>query len=283
MKKVFCLILFIGSSLISFSQKKLGLTEYVANTTIGIQANGKKIVNGTAFFFVFETNKGLVPSVITSKHLLEDAESITFFFLEENANRFPQYGRTQQITIKRSDLAVINHPDAQLDLVVIPVTSIITYFSNKKILISYHPLSETVIAKDSMMKTLNPVENVFLIGYPAEIKKELEGTPLIKKGITATPLFIDFDKKKEFLIDIAAYNGSGGAPVFVYQNSNSDRNDQRMEGQRILLAGISTATWTKGFAERIYPDDRRDQENTSIIIKAERILEFKKVLNEIKK
>jgi hypothetical protein len=283
MKKITCLILSIGVSLVSFSQKKLGLTEYVTNTTIGIQANGKKPVSGTAFFFVFQTKNGSVPSLITSRHLLDDALTVTFFFIESNFAGIPQYGKTQEITINKSDLAVINHPDNDVDLAMIPVTSVLTYFLNKKITISYHPVNESAIPRDSLMKTLNPIENIYLIGYPGGIQKELAGIPFVKKGITATPVFLDFGKKKEFLVDISSYEGSGGAPVFIYQNGNTDRNDQRMDGQRLLLVGVNSATFSKDFRERIYPDDVRciSRENTSVVIKAERILEFKMVLNQM--
>jgi hypothetical protein len=284
MKKIPCLILFVGFYLVSFSQKKLGLTEYVTNTTIGIQANGKKLVSGTAFFFVFQTKNGSVPSLITSRHLLEDAQTVTLSFIESNFAGIPQYGKVQEITVNKTDLVVINHPDNDVDLAMIPVTSVLTYFLNKKITISYHPVNESAIPRDSLMRTLNPVENIYLIGYPGGIQKELSGIPFVKKGITATPVFLDFGKKKEFLVDVPSYEGSGGAPVFIYQNSNTDRNDQRMEGQRLLLVGVNSATFSKDFKERIYPDDPRNisRENTSVVIKAGRILEFKAVLDMIK-
>lgn len=266
MKKLYLFILFIAFSLVSFSQKKLGITEYTTNTTIGIRANGTQTINGTGLFFTFQTTKGAVPSVITSRRLLEDAQSITFFFLESNFAGMPQYGRMQEITLNKPDLVVFNHPDKDVDLSLIPLTGVLTHFINKKITISFHPITENVIARDSLSKTLNPVETVYLVGYPSGSRKELGGTPFVKRGITATPLFADYNQRKEFLIDIPFYDGQLGAPVYIYQNGNVDRNDQRMDGQRILLAGISTSSFTEAGA--------------TVAVKASRILEFKKLLEE---
>ena len=259
--------------------------EYASNTTIGIKVEGKETINGTGFFFVFNTDKVIAPSIITSKHILADAKTITFFFLEADAKNFPLYTKPQQITINKSDLKIIEHPDSSVDLAMIPIVSVLSYFSNKKITISYHALSDDNILKDSAAQRFRPLENVLLVGHPAGLEKELNNTSLTNMGVTATPVFRDHNNKKEFLITIPSYDGAAGAPVYAYQNSNFDRNDVRMDGERILLAGIHTATYSKGFKERIYPEDKKNvlHENVSIVIKAERIREFKRLLNTIVK
>lgn len=278
MKQLFLSILLTTTVLFSFSQKKVGLIEYAANTTVGIRVEGKETINATGFFFVFNTDKGLAPSVITSRHILADAKTITFFFLEADAKNFPLYTKPQQITINKSDLKLIEHPDSSVDLVMIPIVSVLTYFSDKKITISYHALGDDNILKDSAAQIFRPMENVLVVGHPGGLQKELNNASLVNMGVTATPVFLDHNRKKEFLISVPSYDGAAGAPVYIYQNSNFDRNDVRMDGQRILLAGITSATYSKGFKERVYPENKMPQENVSIVIKAERIMEFKKLL-----
>lgn len=287
MKRIAVSLLFVLAFTPSlFSQKQLGMFEFLTNTTVRIEASDvNNIKNGTGFFFLFETNNGNLPSIVTNKHLLENAVNITVFFLEATANGLPAYGKTQHITLKRSDIVIFDHPDATVDLAIIPVASILNYLTRQKIAISYRTLSQSIIPKDTVVNSLRPIEDVYMIGYPAVLQKELNGTPLVKKGITATPFYLDHNKRKEFLTDITGYNGCGGSPVIIYQTNNNDRYDERMDGQRMMLAGIATATYTKDFAERIYFDEitKGANEPVSIIIKSQRLLDFIPVLNNLKK
>lgn len=263
-------------TLASFAQRKIGLMEYTTNSTVRLEVVGKNTHNGTGLLFVFETAGGRVPSLITARHLLDDAQTISFYFLEADANNAVQYNKPQQITIAKSDLKIINHPDKDVDLVMIPIVSILSYFSKKNITISYHPLTENTIPNDSVLNRFTTVEDVLMVGHPAALHKTLNHVALVKQGTTATPAFLDVTGKKELLINIATYDGASGAPVFAYQRNNIDRFDLRMDGQRMLLLGINTATYTKGYQEKVYPENNMATEDVGVVIKSTRILDFKK-------
>ena len=300
MKKAILLLLFVGGSFHSaFSQKKLGVLEYAYTATIKIETedsvvkrDGKEMAygeNGTGFFYVFQTNKGAVPVIVTNRHVIQSAATVTLYFLEANGENQPVYNKQQKITLKRENLPIFYHPDNTVDLAIIPINQVLAYFEKQKIRISYNPLNETIIPKDSVFNSTVPMEELFLLSHPVGLESELHGLPLISKGNTATPLFLDHAARKEFLAQLPVYEGNAGAPVIVYQSNNITRTDEQMSGHRIILAGIYAATYTKGFRARTvppghYPADatKPEYENVGIIIKSQRLRDFIKLLNELK-
>ena len=57
-------------------------------------------------------------------------------------------------------------------------------------------------------------EEIVFIGYPSGLRDEHNSTPLIRRGITASPIWNDFGNDPIFLIDAGVYPGSSGSPVF---------------------------------------------------------------------
>lgn len=300
MKKITCLVLcIVAFTQALLSQKKLGMLEFLYNATVKIQTvdsivkrGGKDIsygANATGFFFTFETDKGSVPSIVTSKTVIHSAVTLNFFFLEADKSGLPVYGKQTMVTLKRAALPIFYHPDPSVDLAIIPVNPIMEQLQKQKISISYHPLGENVIPTETIVNTFNPAEDLYMISSPVGLEKELNSLPIFSKGSTATSLFLDHNGRKEFLAEIPVYNGSTGAPVMISQSNNNTRYDEQMTGQRILLGGILSGTYTKGFRERIilkgsYPTDEIiSHENIGIVIKAQRLLEFKKLLSSLKK
>ena len=63
--------------------------------------------------------------------------------------------------------------------------------------------------------------------------------PIVRKGITATSLQLDFNNEPKFLIDAAIYGGSSGSPVYIFnQGSYSPANGGLVAGTRLKLIGI---------------------------------------------
>lgn len=273
--------------------------EYLYNTTVKIltvdsivKKEGVSVSygsNGTGFFFTFETSKGNVPAIVTSRSIVGAAESLSFYFLESDKTGTPIYSKQSMVTLKRSVLPIFYHPDPSVDLAIIPVNPIIENLQKQKITVSYHSLNESVIPTDSLTGTFNPTEDLYMISNPKGLAQELNSLPVMSKGTTATPLFLDHYKRREFLAEIPIYEGSTGAPVIAYQGNNNTRNDEPMTGHRVLLVGILSATYTKDFQQRIvlkgsYPKEQMiAHENMGVVIKAQRLLEFKNLLSNLKK
>ncbi len=277
------------------------MLEYLVNTTIKIQTidsialvNNKEVsfgAEGTGFFFLFQTEKGKVPAIVTTKSLLQHAISISFLFLEADKDNVPLYDKQQKVTIQKAALPIFYHPNNSVDLVVIPINPLLDYFNNKKINISYHTLDDTVVPDDSIMQTLNVIEDVYMIGHPVGLGAELNGRPVVTKGVTATPMFFDHNNQKEFLLSIPEYDGADGAPILLYQSNYSNRFDApRKLMQRVFLVGINYATYTKGFKEKLAPlsvhaipystvtETPAVYEDMGIILKPQWLFDFRKIL-----
>jgi hypothetical protein len=303
-KKLF-LILFVSMPVVFvYAQKKLGMLEYLANTTVKIQTvdsiagPGDKMVSyggeGTGFFYLFQTVQGNVPAIVTTKRMVENAITISFTFLEADNNGMPSYDKQQLVTVKKTELPILYHPEKNVDLVVIPINPLLEYFSRKKININYRTLDDSVIPTDSVMQTLNVFEDLYMLGHPSGISAALAGKPLLRKGVTGTALYLDHDHQKEFLGSITLYDGDAGAPLLIYQNNFSNRYDgPRTGSDRVFLVGINYASYTKNFGEKAIPrsthiipgkaDATVVYENISIAVKAQKLFDFKKILGELKK
>ena len=286
-------------------KKSLGMIEYLVNAAVKIQTvdsvvmrDGKEVPYGgyaTGLFFLLESKKGKVPTIITTKTAIASAQSVTFFFLDADTAGLPVYGNLRPVTIARNELAILFHPEAEVDLAMILINPILDYLQKQKIKISYHNLDESLIPNDSVMNTLNVIDDLLMIGHPAGVRPELNGVPFVKKGVSATPMFLDYQQKKEFIADIPVYDGSSGAPVVLYLPLNhSNRFDQRTPRQNVLLVGINYAALSGGYRQKTIPrlahllsgpeqEPAEKMFDAAIIIKSQKILDFKKLLEPLKK
>lgn len=306
MKKIcyLSLVLLLPAIAQSQTKNKLGMLEYLVNATVKIQTvdsvvkqDGKEVLYGgysTGFFFLLDTRNGKVPSIITTRTAVQSAQSLNFFFLEADSAGMPQYGKERQVTIARKELPIFFHPEPNVDLALIPINPVIDGLARQKIRISYHSLDESIIPSDSVMNTLNVSEDLMMIGHPAGIRPEFNGVPFIKKGVSATPMFLDYHQKKEFLADIPLYDGAAGAPVILYQINYNDRYDKRTIAQRLFLVGINYGALSDGYSKKTVPrvthvlngQEQGSAEkmfDAAIIVKSQKIQDFKKLLDALKK
>jgi hypothetical protein len=129
------------------------------------------------------------------------------------------------------------------------------------------------------------------VGYPNGISDAVNNVPVCRRGITATPAYLNFEERTEFLIDAAIYPGSSGSPVFIFNQSGwTDRSGQTlMGGLRIMLVGIVYATAQHSVEGELKivpaPTDRtmaisKIPNNIGVCIKASRILDFEPILTQ---
>jgi hypothetical protein len=130
-----------------------------------------------------------------------------------------------------------------------------------------------------------------MIGYPNGIWDSVNNLPIIRKGITATHPSIDYDGRREFLIDAACFPGSSGSPVFLFNLSSytTKSGGTIIGGSRIKLIGVLYAgpqysaegevrivnvpTQQKVVAVSAIPN------NLGFVIKAERLRDFDPILS----
>jgi hypothetical protein len=90
------------------------------------------------------------------------------------------------------------------------------------------------------------LEEVTFIGYPNGWADEAHHTPIVRRGITATPMSLNFSAKPVYLVDGSVFGGSSGSPVFLF-NEGSYPNGAGgiVLGTRLQLVGIMAATMVR--------------------------------------
>ena len=98
---------------------------------------------------------------------------------------------------------------------------------------------EDIPTADELIQEFSRIEDITVIGYPDGIWDSFNNIPITRKGITATPLQINFENSPKFLVDAAIYGGSSGSPVFVFNQGSYTMPDGSLyAGSRVKLVGI---------------------------------------------
>lgn len=99
--------------------------------------------------------------------------------------------------------------------------------------------ADLIPTSDYIQNSFSRIEDITVVGYPDGIWDSINNIPITRRGITATPLQIDFEGTPRFLIDAAIYGGSSGSPVFVFnQGSYSIPGKGLYAGDRLKLVGV---------------------------------------------
>lgn len=274
--------------------------EILISSTIKIQCVEKRVDNGkvkyynssgTGFFFGFDAgNEKEIPVIVTNKHVIKDAYRGILYFKLKDSLGYPIFGQTEKIIIDNFSRNWIFHPDSSIDLAIMPLIPIINEFYQKKgKKLYYATLPEEIIPNDSVKKTLNAIENVTMIGYPYGLRDSVNDVPIVRNGVSATPVYLDYMGKKQFLVDLPVFGGSSGSPILIYNKGiwSPKYSVAPKAGDRIILVGINFATYTRDFDGKILPKISYDIQdslkvqtnlplyNLGIIIKSEKLLDFK--------
>lgn len=288
MKKNFIICLLFLISEFGFCQAP-HITEQLTFNTIRIETD--KFV-GTGFFFNFKVEKDstkYIPVIITNKHVVNGAKKI-FLYFRKSINGNPENGNASIFEIPNSNQTVIQHPNANTDLVAIPIGQILQQIQKNNVSFYTVGFSENEIPTDNFQKKeFKTFEEIFMIGYPNGLWDKTNNMPIVRRGITATPSYLDYNGKKEFLIDIAAFGGSSGSPIFQYNDSGyiDKRGTAKFGSSRLFLLGILYAGplyTVDGEVIKSIPGLSSEKVKSEVpmnlgyVIKSSEILEFKKIL-----
>ena len=178
-------------------------------------ANGNSY-SGTGFFFNLNVNNKIVPLLITNKHVVKGMKKGLFRFTTADDDGLPNY--KEHFTIEYSDNFEnmwFMHPSDDVDLCVLPINPLIEAANKKNRRLFYRSLDNGVIPNEVQKQSIDAVEEITMIGYPNGLWDSLNNMPIIRKGITATNYNLDYNGKKEFVIDAACFPGSSGSPVML--------------------------------------------------------------------
>lgn len=265
------------------------LTEQLLHATTLIEifdSKEQKIGTATGFFFrLFLKGENSIEVIVTNRHVVESASSVVITLTRTNARGLPDFGNNKRVRL----VQWISHPDPKVDLAIIALGPTIgpMVSAGEKFMIA--GVAPDLIATDEELRNLTPLEDVLVIGYPDGLSDTTNNVPVFRRGITATPVYLDFQNEPKFLLDAAIFGGSSGSPVFLFnQGSWQDRAGHFSIGTRLKLLGVVFAvaqhkingeivmrpapTQLKPVVETLIPN------NVGVCIKASKILDFEPIL-----
>ncbi|MDO8545645.1 MAG: serine protease [Opitutaceae bacterium] len=251
--------------------------------------------SGTGFFATLLKNgDSQVPVLVTNKHVVQGAVQGLFRLTTQDAKGEPAIGRTIDLDLGDFEKRWIPHPDAEVDLAVMPVGPLLTEAAQKGFTVFYKAPSAELIARPEDLSQLSAMEELLMIGYPIGLWDQKNNLPIFRRGITATHPAFDFNGKSEFAIDCACFPGSSGSPVFLFNTgSYYTKNGDTVIGSRLKLLGILYAGPQYTSEGKIVVKDVPTAQtaipvssspiNLGYVVKAHRLLEFEPIIEAMLK
>ncbi len=185
---------------------------------------GQATSTGTGFFYqVTEPTSNLAKMlIVTNKHVIKNADQVEFVLSSAksvsnlNEQRQPISRVDQSVKVSLAGNLYL-HPDPTIDLcgidITIPAGKIIQ--GGEQIRSMF--LNSSWLPSLQDRPNIRDIEDVLVVGYPQGIWDEYNNMPIARLGTTATHPLAQYKGNKDFLVDVAAFQGSSGSPVFIYE------------------------------------------------------------------
>lgn len=235
------------------------LAEKLLFTTIRIETatNAGVRGTGTGFFYLYAEAGQNYPFIVTNKHVVAGVDRgwITF---HKGANGKPLLGMTHRIEVTDFAQSWHGHPGHDIDVAVMPCAPVLDALEQHGATPFCQWIDRNITASADLHKELDALEEVVFIGYPNGIWDTANFLPIMRRGTTATPIAVDFQGKKQFLIDASVFPGSSGSPVFLFNKGVfSDRRGNSTIGTRLVFLGVVASVFFQQDVNRIHliPDN----------------------------
>jgi hypothetical protein len=200
--------------------------------------------SGTGFVFSFARSGNTYPFVVTNKHVVQGMREGALHFLQRSDGR-PLLGKGFRLRIDDWDKAWFGHPDPAIDIAVCPFAPLEAHIKSQNGFdLFYRSVSAEMIPTPEQALKLDALEAVTFIGYPNGVWDSKNLLPVARRGMTASPIAVDFENTPRFLIDASVFGGSSGSPVFLLnQGMYSDKSGGAYVGSRIHFVGVIAAVF----------------------------------------
>jgi len=247
------------------------LAENLAYTTTRIESydqSGQRFVGTGSFYNFLCSDDRRVPVIVTNRHLIRGSTHAIIHMTRAADNDTPLTGQFETVDLCVSESAWIPHPNDEVDLCVLPIAELLRQAQAKSRRMFYRAFEKSLLPSDDELSKLAALEDVVMVGYPTGIWDSANNMPVFRKGITATHPYIDYEGRKEFLVDIACFPGSSGSPVLLYNMGTYPNADGGITvGSRLKLLGILPTQSTTVPTSQI-------PINLGVVIRSERLLDF---------
>lgn len=202
----------------------------------------------TGFVYCVDTDHGLASFLVTNRHVLADAEELTVRFVCADATGEPQLGMAAEIQVAMASVHWTAHADPAIDVACVALQPLLELMQAQGTLPCYRRVTPELSYGVGISDELDSLEEVTFIGYPNGLFDSQNLLPIARRGITATPVGVDYQGKPTFLVDAAVIQGSSGSPVFIAnQGVHTSRDGTAHVGGRVMLLGVIAAVHTRKF------------------------------------
>lgn len=209
-------------------------------TTVPIwteSANGQRN-SATAFIYnvsIPSKPEQSVPLLVTNHHVVSGAKRGLIELIERDGD---QPNRKKRVRVEISENALGQHVSPQLDVALIPLGPTLNQVEAAGRPAFFRSITPDIIPAPDVLSQLSAMEEIVFIGYPSGLRDETNANPLIRRGITSTPVWNNFQGRPAFLIDAGVFPGSSGSPVFILNQGAYATKDGLIVGSRILFLGM---------------------------------------------
>ena len=259
---------------------------------------------GTGFFYYFAfTNGGktsTIPVIVTCWHVVSNAAIGRIHLALGTTNALVRSQDDFPLVFQNFESFWIRHPDTNVDLAVMPLGPILHAAASDGKTLDLVPIDERDIPTKDELFGFGVFQEIKFIGYPEGIWDQKNNLPIVRRGMTATDPAVDYNGHTEFLIDAAVFPGSSGSPVYVAEEGgrvvsavSGNAHGLSFAGPRFKLLGILYAveeytsegnvdvvTIPTSFDIKV---NSRIPANLGLVIKAERLNDFRQKFEEIEK
>lgn len=201
---------------------------------------------GTGFLYAVNTNQGVATFVVTNKHVLEKATILAMRFVRGSGGK-PLIG--QSVTVQWNPFGNhlwVGHGTPEVDVAVLPLQPVLNNLAQSGQEACMRTLPPELLPNQSTWEEFDELARVVFVGYPIGLYDTVNFTPIVRQGMTATPLALDYRGLPAFLIDASVYPGSSGSPVFLFDRGMYQaRTGGTIVGGRLFLLGVLAAVHTQ--------------------------------------
>ena len=171
---------------------------------------------GTGFLIDFDTSgKKEAVFLVTNKHVVEGQTNLDTFLTVQGKDGLP-FKKPHTIYNFRSRCFF----HEKYDLCAISFQIDIDSLKKAGFKVFGERLTMGDICSDDEVLECGSISNLYVVGYPADYSDVANNLPIVRSGVTSTPLYINFEGVDEFAIDAGILKGNSGSPVFVDFSGN---------------------------------------------------------------
>ncbi len=243
----------------------LSPSEIALFSTVRIQTRGINNKKGFATGFLFKARDDNKERrfIITNKHVFEGYTSavLSFHISKDKDNQSAPTGL--KFDFELSDLTqIIYHTDSELDLCAIPFDSIEqeAWTHGKDLFAPF--IDSDILPSTDTLHLMPLTQEVYMYGYPIGLWDMFNQLPIVRRGSLASHPAPNYCGKPSGAVDIAAFPGSSGSPIFILSDGGpmNDKLGNVFANRRIavflgVLSSGAQVTKEGGFEMIAIPAD----------------------------